>query len=396
MIRHLLRALTLLSLTAPLYAQTDCAMDGYGYLWAGRYRMALEAFNLCMDSETNPQLHLQKGICYYEMHELEQALSELKQAKQSGLPQASLWLARTYALQQHPFNTINELQHYLQHTPQPQVKSIQKDSLFNPLHPTEAWLALWQQIPHSAEDETLNEARYQMRRNNYDNAHAILEHSMNQGLADQKLHESNAQIYLQEDNYQMALYEMNQALAIERNPEYLKQKADYLSRLGNYSQASTVLREVLALNPYDFNTRSLLAACAYKSGQYKAAQTELEKCKKYQTNPENELLAAQVYRAQGLYVDALRCINPVLEQDSTNNKALSVRGMLFYDTETYKRASYDLSMSLDLNPDDAETNYYMALAQWKLGRTQEACFFMKRARSYNEVEVQEWLQKNCR
>ena len=70
--------------------------------------------------------------------------------------------------------------------------------------------------------------------------------------------------------------------------------------------------------------------------------------------------------------------------------------MLFYDTETYKRASYDLSMSLDLNPDDAETNYYMALAQWKLGRTQEACFFMKRARSYNEVEVQEWLQKNCR
>ena len=73
-----------------------------------------------------------------------------------------------------------------------------------------------------------------------------------------------------------------------------------------------MLREVLALNPYDFNTRSLLAACAYKSGQYKAAQTELEKCKKYQTNPENELLAAQVYRAQGLYVDALRCINPVV------------------------------------------------------------------------------------
>ena len=85
-----------------------------------------------------------------------------------------------------------------------------------------------------------------------------------------------------------------------------------------------------------------------------------------------------------------------MENDTSNAEYFKARGLTYYQTHTYQQAAYDLSMSLDLVPDDQKANYYLGLAQHSLGNEKMACYYMNRARKYGELKAIEFLQENCR
>ena len=58
------------------------------------------------------------------------------------------------------------------------------------------------------------------------------------------------------------------------------------------------------------------------------------------------------------YINALKCFNRNLKEDPNNGLYYKARGKTYLKTATYRYAISDLSMSLDLRPDDAETWMY--------------------------------------
>ena len=106
-------------------------------------------------------------------------------------------------------------------------------------------------------------------------------------------------------------------------------------------------------------------------------------------------LGGELAYAQGNYVDALKYFNDLLERDQSKASFFKARGLTYYQTRIYKQAGYDLSMSLDLDPDDPEVNYYKGLTENALGDTYKACYYMQRALRDDYLPAKEYLDKHC-
>ena len=85
-----------------------------------------------------------------------------------------------------------------------------------------------------------------------------------------------------------------------------------------------------------------------------------------------------------------------METEKPRAEYYKARGLTYYQTRVYDQAAYDLSMSLDIIPDDAETNLYLGLAEKNRGNSKTACYYLKRAKDYGSKEAVGYLTSYCK
>jgi lipoprotein NlpI len=103
----------------------------------------------------------------------------------------------------------------------------------------------------------------------------------------------------------------------------------------------------------------------------------------------------QILYKESRYLDALKYFNKLLEDDASQAKYFFARGMTYFQTKTYKFAAYDLSMSLDLEPDNAEANLYLGITSYYIGNEELCCYYLNRAKNFGEMTAITYLQKYC-
>jgi len=79
-----------------------------------------------------------------------------------------------------------------------------------------------------------------------------------------------------------------------------------------------------------------------------------------------------IYKKNGDYLDALKAINVLIAQNKSDCNLLNQRGILFLDAKLYKEAKHDFSMSLDIDPNQAEAFYNRGTARSALGEKEGA------------------------
>ncbi len=103
----------------------------------------------------------------------------------------------------------------------------------------------------------------------------------------------------------------------------------------------------------------------------------------------------EYYYDGGDYMNALKYFNINLKEDPVNSQYFKARGKTYLKTATYKYAMSDLSMSLDLNPDDAETWMYLGLAKIQSGDKTNGCSDLQKAQQLGNTEVLKYIVDNC-
>jgi Flp pilus assembly protein TadD len=84
-----------------------------------------------------------------------------------------------------------------------------------------------------------------------------------------------------------------------------------------------------------------------------------------------------------------------VKEDPVNSLYFKSRGKTYLKTATYKYAVSDLSMSLDLNPEDAETWMFLGLAKIRSGDKVNGCSDLRKAQQLGNTEVLRYIVDNC-
>lgn len=382
------------------YSQNTVAerIDAYGKLQSGAYSEAIDIFTeIESGSRLSPQDRLSLGIAQFYAGYIAEARRNFQKSDEAGIAGANLWLARIYASERNSNDALLFIERYLKTTEDPDINEIQKDSIFRFMHQTDKWFDLWQKDWYSENQKIAQEAMFYAGRKKYNVAHQIVESSIAENKSNAALYLCNAKIYLTEENPTLALNELNQALKLDpANTSYLKERAKCNSLLNEYSSALNDLNQVLAIDPVDFESRIQRANIAFKAENYELAGKDIHLYLQYFTSEGVLFLAGQIASASEDYFNALKYYNQLIMETKPNAAYFKARGMIYYQTGTYAFASTDLSMSLDLEPDNGETNLFMGLAEYYKGNTKAACYYLNRAKNNGELKAIEYLQKYCK
>jgi tetratricopeptide (TPR) repeat protein len=373
-------------------------IDAYGKLAMQAYPDAVSAFELLISGNHAPPAdwYLRKGMAEFGMGSYHSAAEDFSKASAGNIPEADLWNARVQVLSGNQKQAILLLDNYLKHAENPDEEAIKKDSLFLSLHTSPDWFTLWQNDYRSDKQKLQEEVKYYIRKKDFERAHSAIDEALSNLGDDASLHFINSGIYDAEGNYQLALNEINIALtAGSENLLFLHRKADLLMKLSKYPDAVVALTTILNHSPEDFEARFMRSRAALMSGNYTMAKADISIYVTYFKTDDSQFLASQIFFKSGSPMEALKYINPLLEKDGSNASWFKLRGMIYYDSQTFDQSAYDLSMSLDLFPDDAEANYYLGLAEQKLGNNILACYYMKRAKRFGELKSVSFLQDHC-
>jgi Flp pilus assembly protein TadD len=108
------------------------------------------------------------------------------------------------------------------------------------------------------------------------------------------------------------------------------------------------------------------------------------------------LLLGRADYEMGNYLSALKVFNKLMETEAPRADYYKARGMTYYKTRIFESAAYDLSMSLDLSPNDPETNLYLGLAEKSRGNNEMACYFLQRAKNFGSIEADNYIKTYCK
>ena len=395
--RILIILLFMMTVWAVQKAQVNTLLyDAYGNYYSCNYTAAIASFDQLISTNVTPRPKdiFYRGISEYNIGNYRRALNDLQLAASKDIVDALLWSARASMNLNDPGSSLNDLREYLLKSPNTDLEEVTKDPLFKSLHNSDGWYSLLENYNKSKTREIIDEARYLAEKQQYDKAHSLIENASYNREID--LVQCNSKIYADEGNFELAVNELNRGL--ENHPEsrvLLKLKAEYLTRLNKSSEAYEIYTRLLEETPEDFPLRFLHAEAALNSGNVSDAKSNIDLYLKYFSTEETLFLAGRIEYVSGRYLNSIKYFNRILEKNTSSAAYFKARGLAYYKTNTFQQAAYDLSMSLDLVPDDAEVNYFLGLTQKSLGNTKMACYYLNRARQYGELKAIEYLQKNC-
>lgn len=384
------------------YSQSneDRWIDACGKLESGTYAESNSIFEeLAKKNNTwKGRLWLNKGVSEYYLANWTEAEIDFKQAKRNSLIDANLWLARIAIVKQHEHEAINYLGDYLKKGANSDIELILRDSLFIALRQSEAWVLLEEE--HSSTPVILANAdvEFYISRRRFDDAlNSINRISGQNEVETAELFAMRSQVYFAEMAVQLAINEINQALVLRpSNRNYLELKIDYLLEIDKADAAMILLNELLEEYPEDFSLRKRRIDIAMITSEFELASEDLEIILRYFSNSENLFLSGKIDYELGHYLNAMKTFNVLIEKEPPSADYFKARGMTYFQTRTLDQAAYDLSMSLDLRPDDAETNFFLALTERRRGNISLSCYYMTRALNYGEYRAVEYQDAYCK
>jgi tetratricopeptide (TPR) repeat protein len=397
-----------------LQAQTPDAgfLAGCAYYKTGDLNRALESFNTAISRNNSDERYfIYRGRVFMQVKDYEHALKDFTEANDIVPGIADLWLAKANALSGDAGKALSFLKSHLASVFRLPEDSIKRDKAFESIHDSPGWYSLWEQEWYNDEEKAGMEVAYYLRKGTPDMALSYLNDEMTKLTPGAGLLELRAKVYLKQGNYAAAISDYTSALNMEKKGG-LSQQSDMsgkvpegsiyynraLANLGaeRYKDAVSDFSRALKEFPENFNGY-LLRAQAYAGLQsYDMARKDVLFYLSFFSQDQPAIFqCGEYFYDEGDYMNALKYFNLNLKDDQVNSKYFKARGKTYLKTATYRYAISDLSMSLDLNADDAEAWMYLGLAKIQSGDKENGCSDLHKAQQLGNTEVLKDIVENC-
>ncbi len=323
------------------------------------------------------QFLAQKAIeNYLKINKLDEALQLAQNLTE---PDRDLWMARIKAKQGKIDKALNLLAQYLKTNPNYSEYQVKNDSFFNALQNNELWLTFWQNHQDSL-SERLDQLRLEVQLDQNIDVLSDLIKLEKQYPKSGRLHQILGDNFYKLHDYKNALKEYFAALNQSQNKFdlYVKIARTY-HLLNNAQQALAFYRKAYNMRPYDLDLLIKIAKEQERLQNFSAARQTLKLYQKYRQNPDIQYYIAESYYLEKDYLNAILTLNQVLDHDQTHYKYFTLRGKSYLKTGNYKQAYKDLSMSLDLNPNQPELYNLIGEAAYFSGHKQEGCLYWQQS-----------------
>ena len=386
--------------TLPVFSQTadEQYLAGCAQYIRGEYAASAESFTLAIErNNADYRLFIRRGASLLKNNETGRALADFNEANIIYPGCADLWLAKTYALAGDRANAIRLLKNHLDSPFRLPEDSIKKDPNFDPLQETPEWHSLWQNNWYDDAEKTVAEARYYAAKRQYDQAIVLLDGGLSKDVAHTGLTFARGMVFFEQGLYTASISDFTSVISNNREmtDAFIMRARAYL-KAGKYRDAVNDFNRVLKNDPGDFRLYIHRASAYAGQKDWQSAIRDISFYLKYFGNDVQSLYQCGDYFYEaGDYINALRYFNQVLKEEPTNSMFYKARGKTYLMTSTYQYAMKDLAMSLDLNPQDAETWMFMGLAKIKSGDRVNGCSDLERSGKMGNAEALKYIIDFC-
>jgi tetratricopeptide (TPR) repeat protein len=374
-------------------------VKGKAFYQQGKLQEADEQFSNAIKSDpSKAEFFIDRGKTRIKTKHYNEAILDFQNAEKIKPDIASYYLAESYSLSQNASKAVFYLENHLNSKYKVLQSQIKLDSAFLGIENTNEWKQLWAKEWYSKTENQLADAHFLLKTKEYTDALAILNDAISKRKSMSALWAERASVYAAMGQYSSAADNMDYAISLhQRNPEYYVFQSRMYMKMDKPAEAVTGFSKALSLDSTEIGIYLERGAANDKSGNYDQALADINHYLKF--FPENDsinYLAGLINFHSGNYIGALQYLNKVLKKDQTKAYYFITRGNTYLKTKTYKYASRDFSMALDLEPQNSEAYLNKGKALYYSGDLKGACADWQSAMKYGNREAVVMLQTYCK
>jgi tetratricopeptide (TPR) repeat protein len=364
---------------------------------AGNDTEAAGVLTSLINEAPDAELLLLRGDAYFSSGKVKEARSDFMSAEGMNQGSGLYGLARCAAAGGDARAAVSYLEAHLKSQYKKSEPEILLDKSFGSIQSSPEWKSLWKKEWYKGYERKSWEIDHYLKTGNTDLAEEVWR-ELSAVYSDMPVTDYyHAKILTARGLYRDAAALL---VPLTEGPE---PPASYLTALGEaqagegsyYAAAMTYGRLIGAgyPDPQIFLKR---AAMLVKAGDRDAAKNDLETYLELNPdNPEALGLIGKTYAEEGAIYEALPYLNMNIEKNPGEASAFSIRGDAWLAARTWDKAAEDYTMSLDLDPENADVNLNLGIALVNSGKAAEACHYLRKAKEQGNKEATKYLSKYC-
>lgn len=330
--------------------------------------------------------------------DFEAALGVFQQVEKQKTGTASLWLAKTYALQGKKSKAIEELKRHLEAPEKEPEAEILLDPAFDALKTSVEWKELWKNDYYSANDKFLAEIAYLFSQNNLNEIVDALSTRIEKSRTNHRLYALRGEAFFKLGSIKSAEIDFSEAIKrSKRNPIYYEWRAKCRVNLKQYKGALKDINEALSLSEGDPKYLIIRAETLSGLGDFTHAANDVKQYQTYYPNDiASHLLLANISFENANFLDALFALGKVIRSGTANAECYELRGIIYTKSENWELAQADFTKAIEMEPKRAKTLGLRGETLIKLGKIKQGCNDLKAAKELGNFIAQELFYKHCR
>lgn len=306
-------------------------------------------------------------------------------------------LARVYSVKGEAAKSVKYLETSLRYDNRLREKEIMLEKSFKGIENTPEWRQFWKNYSFPEEDVRLSEVEYYISSGNKTEAQRIAGEMAERSPGTARSLYAKALVDYSLQKYQDVLSSMPALLKQDsRNPEYLDLQARAQMSAGNPAGASLTYTRIIESGYPDASPYLRRAECYIKTGEYQRAMSDINKYLDfYQNSKEAIRMAGKVSVALGDNLKAISFFTRNIELNPGDASCYIDRAGAYFSARSWKLASDDYGMSLDLDPRNADAWLNMGIALINMGRNEDACYYLNRALITGNKQASSWINRYC-
>ncbi|MBN1414597.1 MAG: hypothetical protein JW973_05820 [Bacteroidales bacterium] len=373
-------------------------LKGMAALLQNHHEDAVQFLSDAIDyNNDDERYYLGRAGAYLKLGKFDLAMDDFIEAN-SILPECGdLGLAKVYTATGDIEKAIHYLIRHLQSEFKCPESVITKDTAFDPLKLTDEWHDLWQQEWYNDFDRAVNEVEFLVRKKGTEDALEYLNTIMPAFQKKAEYYALRARVYEMKENYAAAVADYSMALSLDKNkPDYYFERGVVFLKSARYRNAVDDFSKGLRFEPDKFAFYLERARANAGLMDYQAAINDVDFYLTFFSDDQQAVsLCGEMNYLNNDFLKALKYFNINLKNDPDNPEYYKARGKTYLKTKTYTYAINDLSMSLDLKPDDGETYLYLGLAKYETGDSEGACSDLQKAQRYGNTLALKYSIEYC-
>jgi tetratricopeptide (TPR) repeat protein len=382
-----------------LSAQVDeMYLKGVAALIKQQYEEASLYLSNAIDrNNSDDRYYLKRAESYLYQGKFELAVSDYEEANSIKPECGDIGLARTYTqLGDYP-KAFLFLNRNLQSEYRVPESLLKKDPAFDPLKQKDEWHDLWQQDWYNDLEKLTAEVEYQIRKGNPEAGIKYLDDNLSAFIKASGFYALRARVYYLQENYAAAVADYSIAISLNKiDPELYFNRGMAFLRSNNFRNAADDFSRGLKTEPDRFEFYLERARAYTGLMEYNTALKDAEFYLMFFNDDQQAItLCGEISYQNQDYINALKYFNKNLKSDQNNPDYYKARGKTYLKTKTFTYAINDLSMALDLKPDDGEAYLYLGLAKYETGDKVGACSDLQKAQRYGNTLALKYILEYC-
>lgn len=185
-------------------------------------------------------------------------------------------------------------------------------------------------------------------------------------------------------------------VSLDAPMEYVLAHAETKAGEGDYYGSAVLYGRLISSEYPDAVIFLRRAEMLLKAGDRNPAKDDIKKYLEIEPDSFEALgLLGRTYAEEGAIFEALPYLNTNIDRHPGEASAFSLRGDAWLAARSWTMAVEDYTMSLDLDPNSAAVNLNLGVALINCGREDDACYYLRKARSLGEKNATQYLSRHC-